>query len=111
MCGIRSATQYLTEECNFFQEILPALELDLAALLEGEAGADNFKLADVTSSTIKGGAGDDLVSATGLVSKGLIYGNSGADTLEIVGAVTSTSAYGGAGKDSLTIGGAAKPSF
>ena len=63
----------------------------LSALLEGGEGADTFNLADVTSSTIKGDAGADLVSASGLVSAGALYGNSGNDSIEIVGIVTSTS--------------------
>ena len=38
-------------------------------LLESAEGVDSFKLANVTSSTVKGGEGADFVSATGLISQ------------------------------------------
>ena len=78
-----------------------------SGLLEGGDGADSFILADVTSSTVKGGEGDDLVSASGLISAGALYGNSGNDSFEVGGAVTSTSVLVVKVMTLMTIGGVA----
>ena len=59
----------------------------------------------MTSSTIKGGAGADLVIASGLIAL-VSFMETAATIPSVVGAVTSTSAYGGVGNDSVTIGGA-----
>ena len=56
-----------------------------SGLVEAGEGADTFKVADFISATVKGEAGADLVSASGVVSVGALYGNAGNDTVVVNG--------------------------
>ena len=85
----------------------PSADLCLLVLLKVVRVLTPSSVADVISSTVKGGVGADLFSASGSVSLGALYGNSGNDT-SLTGCCNQrSSTYGGAGNDSVTIGGAA----
>ena len=75
-----------------------------SGLVEAGEGADTVNVANLVSSTVKGELGNDLFSASAVVSKGALYGNKGNDSFVLDGDATSASTYGGAGNDSMLLG-------
>ena len=62
-----------------------------SSFAQGNAGADTFNIAGTTTSTtVRGGKGNDKISAVGSVGLSYLAGDVGADTLVLTGAVAST---------------------
>ena len=68
-----------------------------SSFAQGNGGADTFNIAGTTTSTtVRGGKGNDKISAVGSVGLSYLAGDVGADTLVLTGAVASTtSVFGG----------------
>lgn len=68
-------------------------------------GNDTITLNSVTSATIQGNAGNDVVTTNGAIVSALVNGNQGNDTLNTAAGAAGGSIFGGAGFDQITLTG------
>ena len=75
------------------------------SFVQGNGGNDTLDLNDeVDTSTVKGGAGVDLVEIGGIASASEIAGNKGNDTFLFSAKVNSSTVYGGSTADTTDDG-------
>ena len=73
------------------------------SLINGNKDDDSILVRGVSQSSIFGGQGVDVITATGFVSGSIINGNVDKDIIDVSGVVTASSIFGGQGLDVINI--------